>query len=284
MRVIGWVFVFATILGSSCSVDDACLMENVGETGQATLRIAVSSQPMAKSRVQGSALPEGASIGVFLRNDDGGRYDYLGLHNALYTSQGAGGDRTWMAEEGDLRLTETVGTSYAYFPWKSTVTDNPVIPITNDGTDWMYATPVSGLSYSQPFARFELQHAMAVVRVKVVKGGYTGAGIETTVRIASGTLATKVNMDIVHGTVTDIEGNGEGIVAYNIGTLSEDPLVAELWGIPTGATYAISIWVVVDGNRFSAVTPELTPVAGTVYSFTITLDEINVGSEVNGSE
>lgn len=43
------------------------------------------------------------------------------------------------------------------------------------------------------------------------------------------------------------------------------------------------IWVVVDDNKFITTTPELTPVAGNVYNYTITINEpTNVTGE-NGS-
>ena len=68
-----------------------------------------------------------------------------------------------------------------------------------------------------------------------------------------------------------------------MGTLGNEPLVAELWAIPTGASGVVSIWVEVDGNQFISTTPELTPVAGNVYNYTITINEpTNVEGE-NGS-
>ena len=40
------------------------------------------------------------------------------------------------------------------------------------------------------------------------------------------------------------------------------------------------IWVVVDDNKFITTTPELTPVAGNVYNYTITINEpTNVAGE-----
>ena len=284
MKVRNWMIATVIAACASCSDEVKDLSFGDKQCFGATLQIAVSGETITKSRVQGVSLPDAAEIGVFLRASDGAIYDAFFPTSVKYTAEGTGAGQVWHQDlNRPLRLSETVGSAYAYYPYRTDVGNSLKVPIKNDGTDWMYALPVTNLSASNNLAQFEMKHAMSLIRCKVVRGSYTGTGLETTVRIASNTLASKANMDLSLATVTDYEGIGEDIVAYNMGTLGNEPLVAELWAIPTGSSGVVSIWVEVDGNQFISTTPELTPVAGNVYNYTITINEpTNVAGE-NGS-
>lgn len=284
MKLRNWMIVTVIAACASCSDEVKDLSFGDKQCFGATLQIAVSGEPITKSRVQGVSLPDAAEIGVFLRASDGAIYDAFFPTAVKYTAEGTGAGQVWHQDlNRPPRLSETVGTAYAYYPYRTDVGNSLKVPIKNDGTDWMYALPVTNLSASNNLAQLEMKHALALIRCKVVRGSYTGTGLETTVRIASNTLASKANMDLSLASVTDHEGIGEDIVAYNVGTLGNEPLVAELWAIPTGASGVVSIWVEVDGNQFITTTPELIPVAGNVYNYTITINEpTNVTGE-NGS-
>ena len=284
MKVRNWMI--ATVIAACASCSDGVEDFSFGDSQRlgATLQIAVNGEPITKSRVQGVSLPDAAEIGVFLRASDGATYDALSPAAVKYTAGGTGAGQVWHQDlNRPLRLSETVGTAYAYYPYQTDMGTSLKVPIRNDGTDWMYAVPVYNLSASNNLAQFEMRHAMSLIRCKVLRGSYTGTGLWTSVCVTSNTLATKANMDLSLASVTDHEGIGEGIIASNVGILGEEPLVAELWAIPTGASGILSLWVWVDGNRFVSTTPEFTPVAGNVYNYTITINEpTNVTGE-NGS-
>ena len=276
----------ATVIAACASCSDGVEDLSFGDKQcfGATLQIAVNGEPITKSRVQGVSLPDAAKVGVFLRTSDGATYDALYSGSFMYTAEGTGARQVWHQDlNRPLRLSETVGTAYAYYPYQTDMRANLKVPIRNHGTDWMYALPVSNLFASNNLAQFEMRHAMSLIRCKVLRGSYTGKGLRTSVCVTSNTLATKAIMDLSLASVTDHEGIGEKIIASNVGTLGEEPLVAELWAIPTGASGILSLWVWVDGKRFVSTTPELTPVAGNVYNYTITINEpTNVTGE-NGS-
>lgn len=60
--------------------------------------------------------------------------------NVKYTATGSGVGQTWSGEvSSPIDLSSTVGTAYAFYPWFSSDLSALRFPITNDGTDWMYA-------------------------------------------------------------------------------------------------------------------------------------------------
>ena len=102
---------------------------------------------LTRSVITGTAFPadEAAKgIGLFLTATDGGNYDdqTSGCSNIKYSDNGSG----WTSDS-PIMLSATEGKLYGYFPYSASVTDLTAIPVESslDGTDYMYATPVTGV-------------------------------------------------------------------------------------------------------------------------------------------
>ena len=243
-----------------------------------TLDIKVSQQPLAKAAVAGRYLPDGAEIGVFLRASDGSRYDAVSLKAAKYSATGEESAQTWVTSGAQpMILTGSVGQVYGYYPWIEGEYSDLKIPIVNDGTDWMYTEhPATNVSASNPVAQLQLSHAMAIIRCTLVKGDYTAPGSVTTVAVTSDALAIGATMDLVQAKVSDYTGVGSEIAAKKVGTLGDDPLVVDLWAVPTGESAALNFSIVADGNRYLVSAPALTPEGGHVYNYTFTISTVGV--------
>ena len=239
------------------------------------LSIKVSNQPFTKSRVSGTSMPDGARLGVFLRATDGSRYDNLTLKGLTYLASGTDNDQTWEAVNGQpFSLSRTLGSCYAYYPCKDPDEANLKVPIRNDGTDWMYSRqPATNLSVENPIAQFEMAHAMALIRCRILRGNYGGSCNISTAALSSASLAMEANMDLVAGNVTDFRGTGEEIAFKDVGTLAEDPMVIEFWAIPTTVEDELSFRLVVDGFQYKVSTSTILVEAGAVYNYSITIEE-----------
>ena len=150
-------------------------------------------------------------------------------------------------------------------------------PITNDGTDWMYAqSPAQNLSVANNQAQFFMKHALSIIRCRVVKGHYVGDGKVTTVGVSSPGLAHSCTMDLLAGSVTDLVGADTEIAAKNVGYLGDEPLVVELWAVPTNIRATLAFRIVSDGDVYLASSSDLTVQAGGVYNYTITVNSQTV--------
>ena len=142
------------------------------------LAIEVVNRSVSKSLLEGVYMPDHAEIGVFLRAEEGATYDSMNYDNIKYTSSGTEDTQTWEEEQGQgILLTRTKGTAYAYYPRQETGVSFTQIPITNDGTDWMYtASPATNLYNLNNQARFDMVHALTITRCKITTRNYSGSG------------------------------------------------------------------------------------------------------------
>ena len=171
MRFFRYIW-FLSLLLVACEDGLDIQHEQPDTEDPSVLSIAVHNQPIAKAMVEGAYMPDGADVGVFLRNAKGGAYDKWGLQSLKYTSDGTGDSQTWRLNNDPAPMLSTShGTAYAYYPYVNTVNTDMKVPITNDGTDWMYSTrPVTDISVASPVAHFEMTHAMTIVRCELVRG------------------------------------------------------------------------------------------------------------------
>lgn len=263
-------------MGLSCA-DDIDDSGNVN-TNRAPLVITVSNRLTTKGLLRGIYMPEGAELAVLLRASDGTRYDASTINNFKYTAVGEEASQTWEVKKGEpIGLSNTIGTAYAFYPWSSADFSDLTVPITNDGTDYMYAdAPAENLSVSNSRASFRMKHAMTVIRCRIVKGDYPRDGKITTVGVTSDGLATSAKMDLPNATIIEHQGVGTEIQAKNIGNMSSTPLETALWGIATNTTGVLNFRVVADGDVYLASTPELTLQPGVIYTYTITVNALSM--------
>ena len=265
--LLGW-------LESACSaeLDESNAFASAGG-GDSFLSVSVNNNVLSKSFVSAASLPDGAQLGVFLRSDDGTYYDGAAVDNSCYTAVGDGEGQTWEGDaEHPVRLSATVGTACAYYPWQSSALTSPKVPISADGTDWLYSErPVTGLSNKNANAQFTMVHAMALIRCRLVKGNYYDPGAVSALSVASSGLATQANMDLQQAKLTDFTGVGSWLEKAVTGSLGAEALTVDLWAVPTGDAAGLVFRVLVDGNLYEVTTPDLLVEQGRIYAYTLTL-------------
>ena len=219
------------------------------------LSIKVGTQ--TKALVTETTLPDAAQIGTFLHNSEGNLYDALPYGNVKFTASGTGASQTW-APETDVMLSATQGTLYGYYPYSASATDLSAVAVeAASQTDYMWATPVSGLDNKNSSATLTMNHALTAVRLKVVRGDYAGAGLVTAASVQSNALATAATMNIADGTLASVTGAGEVIApALSQFTLSASEQAVEFIAVPVdGASETLTIEMVVDGQTLVVEAP-----------------------------
>ena len=219
------------------------------------LSIKVGTQ--TKALVTETTLPDAAQIGTFLHNSEGALYDDLPYGNVKFTASGTGALQSW-SPDTDVILSATQGTLYGYYPYSASATDLSAVAVeAASQTDYMWATPVSGLDNKNNSAMLTMNHALTAVRLKVVRGDYAGTGLVTAASVQSNALATAATMNIADGTLASVTGAGEVIApALSQFTLSASEQAVEFIAVPVdGASEALTIEMVVDGQTLVVEAP-----------------------------
>lgn len=244
----------------------------------------VSLMADTRALVTGTSLTIGDHIGVFvLKNSDNDNYDGKSYYNVDYSFNGI----TW-STASSVMLSSTVGKVAAYYPRSNGNNTYSAIPIeTASGKDWMWGTAASTVSNSSPTAAITLRHALAAVRVNIVRGSYTGTGTVTSLSVTSNILGTGASMNALTGALSSKTGGGSALTWTGSTTLaggvSPAASVFDLTAVPmdTG-TKNVTFSVTMDGDTYSAASNfgATTPSAGNIYSFTLTVNgtEMTVSS------
>ena len=242
------------------------------------LCLEVQQEIATKDQVLGTSFPSGAALGVFLTASGGTDYDGLAHKNVSYTSDGTAEAQTWAVDPSHpINLSPTTGTAYAYYPYKSGVNyqDMTAIPISNDGTDWMYnQTPSTNLSNLNNTAQFTMRHACVIIRCSIHLGTYVGVGLVNSVKVQCDGFATGAVMDLTVPEVKNLTGTGSAIINTINQTMSGTDIVTDFWAIPTGSPATVTFTVDVDGSTYVATKADFTAVAGAVYPFELTMNAV----------
>ena len=169
----------------------------------------------SRAVVDGWFLPEGGQLGVSLvAAEDGSAYDGKSYNNIPYTATGNGYDipQTWSCTGSVVpSLSTTLGKAVAYYPYNESVTDLTAIPIeTASQTDYMYSGWYSYLYYATPKANLTMNHAMAVIKVKVYKADIAYTNI-VSMTVHGDMIGSSAILNATDGTLSSISGLGESI-------------------------------------------------------------------------
>ena len=195
----------ASLLLASCSSElDMPVNQVLGE-GKTPLMISVAEQPFTKATGQktGTSLPSGSELGVFVTTEDGASYDSQDYNNIKFTSSGTGVNQTWAYDEATpVMLSSTKGKVYAYYPRQTSGASLSSITISNDGNDWMYTrTAVSNVSMLNPTASLAMEHAMSIIRVKVVATNSSSTGTVSQLTLDGSGWATAAKLNRQNGAI-----------------------------------------------------------------------------------
>ena len=225
--------------------------------------------PESRAIHKDATLPDNSPVGVKL---DG----YADYANLVYKGTTTGGTQAWALTEGSVTLTDTKGTIYAYWPYSSTTSIDAidVDMTTADQTDWLYATPVTGICEDKAEAAVTMNHAAANINITINKGSYKGNGAISNIILQSDGIALK-------GTFNAAQATPDYISVTNAGEpLSRDMSITtgaatDIMVVPTGTSAAITFTATIDGIQFTATSAAVTLEKGNSYVYTLNLSDIS---------
>jgi len=224
--------------------------------------------------IESATLPDGDahSIGLTLVDDGEATYDGRTYNNIKATPSTSDGQQTW-AMASDIYLSSTTGTLYGYYPYSSSVTNIEQIPVTAGETDYMYATPVNNLDDGKYTASVTMNHALAAIRLKVLRGTYTGTGAVTAVSVKGDNIATSGKLNTKTGVLSGQSDAGTAITYSTAFTLSTTAKQIDQIIVPvTSSSAAPTFTATIDGKDYTATPAAVTLTQGTVYEYTLTVN------------
>ena len=202
----------------------------------------------------------------------GTTYDTKTYNNIKATASTGKTPQTWTFDSQVL-LSSTDGTLYGYYPYNSSVTDLTKVPVSAGETDYMYATPAEGLNDGSYNANVTMNHALAAIRLKIVRGTYTAAGSVTNLAIKSDNIATSATLNAKTGTLTSPTGAGTAINKTVTQTLSSSAQTTDFIFVPvTGSSAQPTFTATIDGKDYVATAGATSFAQGNLYEYTLTID------------
>jgi len=213
----------------------------------------------------------------------GAKLDGYDSYSAItFTANGTGQSQTWTPST-DVVLGEDQGTLYTYFP-HSQNTDISAIPVdmtAADQTDWLYGTPVTGVSEDNANVTVTLNHALANINLTLAKGSYVGTGNVTAISVKSDGIAPKGTFNAAQETPGYSALKDEGTAIERTVTTTLGGTATDIMVVPTGQSAAITFNVTVDGTAYTATSAAVQLEMGSSYKYTLTLNSTMMGvSEV----
>ncbi|MGM9798571.1 MAG: fimbrillin family protein [Parabacteroides sp.] len=256
-----------------CSCGDDDFVEPTSNVSELTVSV-VANEPVTKDIITAGFLDDKSEIGVAMYNDDlgsesGVSYHY---HNVKFTAAGTAENQVWTPEQ-PIFLGETVGTAYAYYPYNEEVTNVEEIPVTTVGqTDYLYAKQ-ENLSNTATNATFPMNHGLAVISMKVVRGSYPGAGSLTKAEVRGPGICTAGKLNAKTGELHSFEGKAEPVAVNTAFTIDTEGDVVDVIVVPNGETASFHITFTIDGVEYTTTTTEIKLEAGCRYHYTVTANE-----------
>ena len=153
-----------------------------------------TSAVVSRGVIETGSLPDGHSVGLFFAELGSTTYGGTAYHNVMATASTGLTPQTWSLDN-DILLSERTGTLHAYYPYSPSVTYITRVPVSSGSTDYMYATPVTGLCYATHQAAVSMHHALSALRLSLSRGTYTGAGRVSGLSVQSLAIATGAQLD-----------------------------------------------------------------------------------------
>lgn len=265
------------ITGYMVSCDNQ--LEEVNIPGEQLQVKAVVGETDSRAIIEGESFPDKSELGVTFLNANGTAYDGKSYTNIKATAAGTGNTQTWSLASKVL-LSGTSGTLYAYYPYSSSVTDVAAVPVSassSNQTDYMYATPVTGLHDGNPKASVTMKHALAAIRISLVKGSYTGAGLVTAVSVKGDGMATSATLNAKTGGLSACTGMGTNIKVDKSMTLSATAQQTDIIFVPVSTVTASPVFTVtIDGKDYSVTGSAVKFEQNNLYTYTLTVNSKDI--------
>ena len=255
---------------AACTAFTACNSEESlpSQGNQLQLSFGVNA-PESRAIHKDATLPDNSPVGVKL---DG----YADYANLVYKGTTTGGTQAWALTEGSVTLTDTKGTIYAYWPYSSTTSIDAIdVDMTAaDQTDWLYATPVTGICEDKAEAAVTMNHAAANINVTINKGTYLGSGAISNITVQSDGIALGGTFNAAQATpdYTAFEDEGKPL-SRTLNTTTG--AATDIMVVPTGTSAAITFTATIDGIQFTATSAAVKLEKGNSYVYTLNLSDIS---------
>ena len=247
----------------------------------------VSTDQVTKAVITGTSFTTdeaAAGIGLFLLDNDGKAYG-ANPANVKYTFS----SDKWTAVS-PLRIGNTAGTLYGYYPYSSTVTDVKAIPVESsiNGTDWLCATPVEVTTTNAKSVSLALDHALARVSLSFkLDESYIGDGSLSGISFSGNSVAASGTLDATDGSITASASKftaGTDLTLSKSAATSLECLVVPVNG---SGTPEFKIACTIDGKAFAKTfTGDIASLASgkqTTIEFTVLNTGIEIGAtSING--
>ena len=260
-------FFSLALITTSCT-DEADTFASKG----ASLQLEVKTAGI-KSRglIESTTLPDGHSIGLSLVDAGGSTYDNISYQNIQATASTGATPQTWTLAS-DMLLSSTSGTLYGYYPHSGTVDDITQVPVTAGETDYMYATPVTGINENKNKATVTMNHALTAIRVQIQKEAeYIPEATLEAVKAKSSVFFASATMDATTGMLSGQTGNVVLQKTQLSQVLSTTAHTIDFLVVPGTEAADITFTTTVDGQEYIATAENLALQQGAIYTFVLTL-------------
>lgn len=263
----------------SCTNEMDAVDDNIS-----ALSIKVKNQVVSRAPITETTLPaDDKGVGITLVNkSDKGKYDGQdGYANTQWKT--ADGTNWNIVGSTAPNLTGTDGVAVAYYPYSSTATDYTAIPVESaTQTDYMYSGWSNDLNNQAAEASFTMQHALAVIRVKLALGNnYTGDKTATSVTISSDGFMATASLDAITGELSSKSGPGAEHTLDNLNlTLDTEGKDVDFLIIPADAPSEITFKATIGSKQYAAsVTPDEAFGQGLIHTYTLSLSTLDMSIE-----
>lgn len=245
---------------------------------EAPINISVTASDGTPTRgiITGTSLPDGSQIGLTFCDISGTTYQGKKYENISYTAEGSGSAQTWDTSS-PIMVANTPGTLYGYYPQSSPVTDIRKIPLTADSstqTDYMYAEPVGDITKANPSAQIVMKHALAAIRLNVMRGTYSGTGSVSAASVSGADIPTSAVLDARTGELSSYKGYSTAISpSISSFTLSQSGSYIDILTIPCGNSSDVNVSLTIDGNRYETTINDAQLRQGTMTECKITVND-----------
>lgn len=266
-----YIFAVLSLTLSTASCSKTVLTDM---TEELCLDIKVSD--MTKVPKHEGYLPDGASIGVTIVEDDKDTYNGETYHNIRFTASGTGADQRWIPET-PVNLTDIEGRLYAYYPYTEDYENHEITRTNDDDSDFMCGFSNYTISSSNKEATVYMLHHNFITRVRLKRGTYTGKGNITKVKIVADITWGSLKVNIREfGSYINNSLKYSTPKIYDVEmSLDDCPIVESMW-IPTlsGISYPLEVYVEIDGKTYHKKTPsKYIWYRGCIYDFTFTIND-----------
>lgn len=276
-------FVLTAVLCAGCAKE----FENTtnDRNGAAIELSSVSTDPMTKAVITGTSFTTdeaAAGIGLFLLDGSGNAYG-SNPANVKYYHSGS----KWVADS-PLRIGNTAGILYGYYPYSSTVTDITAIPVASsvNGTDYLFGSIADLTSANAKTGTLTLSHALTRLRITFKRdASFVGSGTLSSLTVEGDGIAASGTLDATTGKITatksafTVSGLNETITTTG---LTEDCLV-----VPAAISdnpQAVTLRFTVDGKAYKVdLKDELAVKLQSGIQTDITLTVKNTSVSIDGS-